>query len=236
MILITGASRGIGKFLFEKFEKFEKSSGMYPDDEKIFGTYFNENELLSQNENYFKIDITKYAELEDLSEILKPKIKNLILINCAGNNYNSFAHKSSPEEWSKVIETNLTGTYNSIRAFLPIMREQGYGRIINFSSVVAETGIPGTSAYAASKAGLWGMARSIAVENATKGITINNLNLGYFDIGMINEVSEEYQKIVKKKIPNGQFGDPENIFNAVKFLIQSDYINGTSVDINGGIY
>jgi NAD(P)-dependent dehydrogenase (short-subunit alcohol dehydrogenase family) len=116
------------------------------------------------------------------------------------------------------------------------MREQGYGRIINFSSIVAETGIPGTSAYAASKAGLWGMARSIAVENASKGITINNLNLGYFDIGMINEVSEEYQQIVKKKIPTGKFGDPGNIFNAVKFLIESDYINGTSIDINGGIY
>lgn len=233
MILITGASRGIGKFLFEKFEI---SEGMHADHEKVFGTYLNDNEELSQNKKYFKIDITKYAELEDLSERLKPEINNLILINCAGNNYNSFTHKSSPEEWSKVINTNLTGTYNVIRVFLPVMREQGYGRIINFSSIVAETGIPGTSAYAASKSGLWGMTRSIAVENASKGITINNLNLGYFDIGMINEVSEEYQQIVKKKIPTGKFGDPENIFNAVKFLIQSDYINGTSVDINGGIY
>ncbi|MCB0726149.1 MAG: SDR family oxidoreductase, partial [Ignavibacteriae bacterium] len=78
--------------------------------------------------------------------------------------------------------------------------------------------------------------RSMAVENASKGITINNLNLGYFNIGMINEVSEEYQQIVKKKIPTGEFGDPENIFNAVNFIFQSDYINGTSVDINGGIF
>lgn len=230
MILITGASRGIGKFLFEKF------AGMKNSDEKVYGTYFNDNDLLSGDKNFFKIDITRYDDLEKLTERLKPEIKNLILINCAGNNYNCFAHKSSPEEWSNVIQTNLTGTYNSIRTFLPLMREQGYGRIINFSSIVAETGIPGTSAYAASKAGLWGMARSIAVENASKGITINNLNLGYFDIGMINEVSEEYQQIVKKKIPTGKFGDPGNIFNAVKFLIESDYINGTSIDINGGIY
>lgn len=230
MILITGASRGIGKFLFNKFEELNNPG------EKVYGTYLIENEILAGNEKYFKVDITKYNDLENLSEKLKPEIKNLVLINCAGNNYNCFAHKSSPEEWSNVIDTNLTGTYNSIRAFLPVMREQGYGRIINFSSIVAETGIPGTSAYAASKAGLWGMTRSIAVENASKGITINNLNLGYFDIGMINEVSEEYQQIVKKKIPTGEFGDPENIFNAVNFLIKSDYINGTSVDINGGIY
>ena len=80
------------------------------------------------------------------------------------------------------------------------------------------------------------MTRSIAVENASKGITVNNLNLGYFDIGMIAEVTEEYQKIVKSKIPTGNFGDPKNIFNAVKFIIESDYINGTSVDINGGIF
>ena len=230
MILITGASRGTGKFLFEKF------TGINSSDEKVIGTYLNDNEELSGNDEFFKVDITKYDELEKLSEILRPEIKDLKLINCAGNNYKCFAHKSSPAEWSKVIETNLTGTYNTIRAFLPVMREQGYGRIINFSSIVAETGIPGTSAYAASKAGLWGMTRSMAVENASKGITINNLNLGYFNIGMINEVSEEYQQIVKKKIPTGEFGDPENIFNAVNFIFQSDYINGTSVDINGGIF
>ena len=122
-----------------------------------------------------------------------------------------------------------------IRAVLPVMREQSYGRIINFASVVAETGIPGTSAYAASKSGLWGMTRSIAVENASKGITINNLNLGYFDIGMINEVSDEYQKIIKEKIPSGKFGDPKNIYNAVKFIMESEYLNGSSIDVNGGI-
>ena len=132
--------------------------------------------------------------------------------------------------------TNLVGTYNMIRAALPVMREKLYGRIINFSSVVAETGIPGTSAYAASKSGLWGMTRSMAVENASKGITINNLNLGYFEIGMITEVSAEYQDLVRKKIPTGKFGDPGNIFNAIKFICDSEYINGTSLDINGGIF
>jgi acetoacetyl-CoA reductase/3-oxoacyl-[acyl-carrier protein] reductase len=227
MILITGASRGIGKYLFEKFTK----SG-----ENVYGTYCADNEKLDKDERYFRLDITDHEKAGKLIEELTPKMPKPVLINCAGNNYNCFTHKSSPEEWSKVISTNLIGTYNMIRYILPIMREQGYGRIINFSSIVAEVGIPGTSAYAASKAGLWGMTRSIAVENASKGITINNLNLGYFNIGMITEVSEEYQKIVKSKIPTGEFGDPSNIYRAVQFIIDSDYLNGTSLDINGGIF
>jgi len=227
MILITGASRGIGKFLFEKFEN---------EGEKVFGTYLAANESLDKDRRYFRVDVTDYKRTEELIKELSPEIKNFVLINCAGNNYNSFAHKSSPEQWSNVITTNLIGTYNMIRSSLPLMREQGYGRIINFASVVAEVGIPGTSAYAASKSGLWGMTRSIAVENASKGITINNLNLGYFNIGMITEVSEDYQAIVREKIPTRKFGDPENIFNAVKFIISSDYLNGTSLDVNGAIY
>ncbi|MBK8382396.1 MAG: SDR family oxidoreductase [Ignavibacteria bacterium] len=227
MILITGASRGIGKFLFDKFT--ERG-------DPVYGTYFSENSECSQNKKYFHLDVKDYANAEEIINKLSPEISKFILINCAGNNYNSFTHKSSPEEWSKVIMTNLVGTYNMIRAALPVMREKLYGRIINFSSVVAETGIPGTSAYAASKSGLWGMTRSMAVENASKGITINNLNLGYFDIGMITEVSAEYQDLVRKKIPTGKFGDPENIFNAIKFICDSEYINGTSLDINGGLF
>lgn len=227
MILITGASRGIGKYLFEEFTK----SG-----EKVYGTYFSENSDLEKNDKFFRLDVCDFKSAEETVNGLIREIKKIILINCAGNNYNCFAHKSSPAEWSKVISTNLIGTYNMIRAVLPVMRDNGFGRIINFASVVAETGIPGTSAYAASKSGLWGMTRSIAVENASKGITINNLNLGYFEIGMISEVSEEYQQIVKKKIPSGKFGDPKNILNAVKFIIDSEYINGTSIDINGAIF
>lgn len=226
MILITGASRGIGKYLFDKF---------ISEGETILGTYYKDSKELSEDERYFQIDVTDYLKVEELINKIVPQIDNLTLINCAGNNYNSFAHKSSPEEWKNVIVTNLIGTYNMIRAVLPVMREQSFGRIINFSSVVAETGIPGTSAYAASKSGLWGMTRSIAVENASKGITINNLNLGYFDIGMINEVSNDFQKIIKEKIPSGKFGDPFNIYNAVRFIMESDYLNGSSIDVNGGI-
>ena len=227
MLIITGASRGIGKFLFEKFVELG---------ENVYGTYNSTKPETDKIEFFTKIDISDYKAVSNWISTLKNKISKLTLINCAGNNYNSFDHKDDLDIWSQVININLIGTFNVIRAILPIMREEGYGRIINFASIVAQMGIPGTSAYAASKAGLWGMTKSIAVENATKGITINNLNLGYFDIGMIKEVPEKFQELIKEKIPTGNFGNPENIFNAVKFLRGTDYINGTSIDINAGLY
>lgn len=227
MIIITGASKGIGKYLFEKFVK----SG-----ETVFGTYNLTYPEADKMKFYTKVDVSNYSDVSGWIEKNRSKISKLTLINCAGNNYNSFAHKAELGNWSQVINVNLIGTFNVIRAVLPIMREEGYGRIINFASIVAQMGIPGTSAYAASKSGLWGLTKSIAVENAKKGITINNLNLGYFDIGMIKEVPEKFQEIIKEKIPTGNFGNPENIYKAVKFLMETEYINGTSIDINGAIY
>lgn len=226
MLIITGASRGIGKYLFDQFVELN---------ETVFGTYNSTYPEMDKMEFFAKVDISNYSEVSSWIETIRSKISKLNLINCAGINYNSFAHKADMNKWSQVINVNLIGTINVIRAVLPIMREEGYGRIINFSSIVAQMGIPGTSAYAASKSGLYGMTKSIAVENATKGITINNLNLGYFDIGMIKEVPEKSQEIIKEKIPTGNLGNPENIFRAVKFLIETDYINGASLDINGGI-
>ena len=227
MIIITGASRGIGKFLFERFCK---------EGEIVYGTYVSTFPDTEKIEYFTKVDISSIPSIKKWVNEIKDKITRIILINCAGTNYSSFAHKSDIKKWTKVINVNLIGTFNVIHTFLPYMREENYGRIINLSSVVAQIGVPGTSAYAASKAGLCGLTKSIAVENAKKGITINNLNLGYFNIGMINDVPRDFQKAIKEKIPSGNFGDPENIFKAVKFLIEADYVNGTSIDINGGLY
>jgi len=227
MILITGASRGIGKYLFEKFQE---------SNEIVLGTYNLTYPGKDKIRFFTKVDISDYSAVSNWIEEIKSKITKLTLINCAGNNYNSFAHKANIDKWSQVINVNLVGTFNVIRSVLPIMREQEYGRIINFSSIVAQKGIPGTSAYAASKAALWGMTKSVAAENARKGITINNLNLGYFNIGMITEVPEEILTGITKTIPSQKLGVPENIFNAVNFLINSDYANGTSININGALF
>jgi acetoacetyl-CoA reductase/3-oxoacyl-[acyl-carrier protein] reductase len=226
MILITGASKGIGKFLFHKFS--EKG---FP----IFGTFYSTKPQDFDSGRYSQVQVENFSSVKKWIDSI-PNKENIVLINCAGINYNCFAHKCDVDRWREVIDVNLIGTFNAIRAVLPTMRNDNYGRIINFSSIVAQSGVLGASAYAASKSGLWGMAKSIAKENGSKNITINNLNLGYFDIGIISEVPKDYQNKIKSQIPSGEFGNPEEIYKAVNFLINSDYVNGTSIDINGGLY
>ncbi len=226
MYIITGASRGIGRFLLEKFRL---------DGQPCIGTYRNTVPPKLEAGIYHRVDVSDPRQVSEWVCRIQPQLEHIVLINCAGTNYNATGHKSDPEKWAEVIRVNLIGTFHVINALLPVMRDQNWGRIINFSSVVARTGVPGTSAYAASKSGLWGLARALAAENAKKGITINNLNLGYFNIGMITEVPPEYQVVVKSKIPTGQFGDPENIYRAVKFVVANDYMNGAGIDISAGL-
>jgi len=223
MIIIIGASGGIGKFLFEKFKSL---------DYKVIGTYYAN---LSDAEGLSKIDVTEFNQVADWIENEKHLLEEITLINCAGISYNSFAHKSDPAIWKKVIDVNLIGSFNCIRAVLPIMRSQKFGRIINFSSVVAAKGTPGISAYAASKAALLGMAKSLAQENATLNITINNINMGYSKLGMISQVPKEYLDPLIRQIPANKLCDPDDIFKTVMYLIECSYINGSSVDVNGGL-
>lgn len=226
MIIITGITGGIGNFLFNKFSQ----SG-----EQIIGTYHLNKPEGDIYKNTVQLDITNYPEVEKFIASIKSQAKEITLINCAGITANAFAHKSGIEEWNSVINVNLTGTFYLIRATLPLMREQNFGRIINLSSIVSETGVMGTSAYAASKAGINGMIKSIALENAQKGITINNINLGYFRVGMINTVPKEIQEKIKSKIAANEFGDPENIFTTIQYIRNTPYLNGVCVDLNGGL-
>jgi acetoacetyl-CoA reductase/3-oxoacyl-[acyl-carrier protein] reductase len=149
---------------------------------------------------------------------------DLALIYCIGVNYNCMIHKTESDRWEEVISSNLLGVQRVLRRIIPLMRKKKFGRIILFSSVVPQMGVMGTSAYAASKSALWGLSKAVAKENAGFGITINTLNLGYFNIGMVED------------IPVKKLGDPENIFNAVEFLLKSDYITGSCIDLNGGLF
>jgi NAD(P)-dependent dehydrogenase (short-subunit alcohol dehydrogenase family) len=225
MIVITGASKGIGKLLYDYYVNKNL---------EVIGLY-NTTQPNILNDSYVKVDIRDYHELElRVSPIIRNK-EDLVLINCAGVTYNSFIHKSDPNLWSKVIQTNLIGTYNVIRAVLPQMRENKFGRIINFSSVVAVKGTPGTSAYAASKAALSGLSKSIAVENAIHNITINNINLGYSELGMISEVPESYLDTVIQNIPMKRLCSPNEIITTVDYLIANSYLTGESLNVNGGL-
>jgi acetoacetyl-CoA reductase/3-oxoacyl-[acyl-carrier protein] reductase len=226
MIIISGASRGIGKYLLDTFH----SHG-----ETVCGLY-NSTIPTSNAHLYFKVDLSDEQQVSEFVIENSPQLKNIVLINCAGTNYNSMAHKFDYLEWRKVFDVNIHGTFLLIKHLLPIMRDQNFGRIVNFSSVVPQIGTMGTSAYASSKSALWGMSKVIAKENASKGITINSLNLGYFSIGMISEVPESVLKAIIEFIPKKDLGNPVNILNAINFLINSDYITGSEININGGLY
>lgn len=226
MIIITGITGGIGNYLFHAF--LQKG-------EDVIGTYHLNKPEGDQYANCVQLDITDNAQVETFVKNNAAALKNITLINCAGVSYNAFAHKSKADEWAQVINVNLTGTFYLIRAVLPLMREQNSGRIINLSSIVAQTGVIGTSAYAASKAGLNGMIKSIALENAQKGITVNNINLGYFRVGMIETVPEEMKAAIKAKIAVNEFGDPENIFKSIQYIRETDYLTGSCIDLNGGL-
>lgn len=224
MYIIVGASKGIGKYLYTELSKRGES---------VIGTY-NSNKV--EKDNFYHLNLEDEESINNFYAIIESKCELINLIICSGLNYNSFAHKTDMSSWRKVIDVNLIGTFSILSKFLPMMRSQNYGRILTFSSVVAKMGVHGTSAYSASKSALWGLNKAIAMENATKGITINSVNLGYFDIGMIQDVPESYQTIIKETIPTKKFGDPQNILNAVDFIVKSDYMNGANFDLNGLIH
>jgi NAD(P)-dependent dehydrogenase (short-subunit alcohol dehydrogenase family) len=226
MIYITGAARGIGKFLFEHFS----NEGL-----NVVGTFNNSVPDSKFTKQLSKVDITNPESVANWFANNHDDTGTNILINCAGINYSALAHKADLDAWKNVINVNLIGTFNAIHSALPLMRENGYGRIINFSSVVSQKGVAGTSAYAASKSALSGLAKSIAIENGTKGITINNINLGYFDIGMISEVPEKFHSAILNSIPNKRFGQPKDILSTVNYIIDTDYLNGTSIDLSAGL-
>jgi len=224
MVIITGAASGIGNYLYNHFEKLDL----------VIGTYHlsdNNNKKLQQ------LNIKNNNEVEQwVSQLKFEQMNKIVLINCAGVNYNSFAHKADLSEWHNVIETNLIGTFNVIRFILPHMRKQGFGRVINFGSVVTQRFVPGTSAYTASKMALRGLTKTLAIENASKGITINDINLGYSNIGMgITQITETQKNELKAQIPSGRFCEPDEIVSTVEFLIANDYVNGSAIDLNGAL-
>ena len=236
MKIITGASSGIGKFLFDKYSSSLDERTMQG--EMVYGSYLT-NPITSKYMT--KVDTANLDEVMDwIHSIPKVQMKShtelyITVLNCAAMNYDSFAHKADPYQWKRIIEVNLIGIFNVIRTILPIMRDSGYGRIINFSSVVDDLGIIGTSAYAASKAGLNGLTSVVSKENASKGITINNLRLGYFDIGMGNRLPQMVQDEIEKNIPSHKFGKPEVISRAVDFIVNNEYVNGATITIDGGL-
>jgi len=221
-MIIVGASGGIGVVLANAFRK----------EYNLYLTH-NDNPLYTFQST--QVDLSGpdiFGYVDSIANVLSDKV---IVVNCAGVTRSAMGHVMGIPSFEMLLNINLVGAFRVCSAVLPIMRKKGWGRIINLSSVVGHLGVPGTSAYSASKAGLEGMTRTLAVENASKGITVNSIVLGYMEAGMITSVPMGYLESVVKLIPMKRLGGVVNIVEAVRFLVAADYVTGTSITVDGGL-
>ncbi|MGB0843219.1 MAG: 3-oxoacyl-[acyl-carrier-protein] reductase [Alphaproteobacteria bacterium] len=160
-----------------------------------------------------------------------------ILVNNAGLTRDGLSMRMSNEDWMEVIEVNLTASFRLIRAAMKGMMKRRNGRIVNISSVVGAIGNPGQANYAASKAGLVGMSKSIAAEIASRGVTVNNIAPGFIETAMTDALSDDQKKNLLQKVPAGRLGQPDEIAAAVVFLASNEaaYMTGETIHINGGM-
>lgn len=159
-----------------------------------------------------------------------------VLINNAGITRDATLHKMTAEAWQSVIGVDLGGCFNMSRAAIGGMRERGFGRIVNISSINGQRGQFGQTNYAAAKAGVLGFTKSLALENAAKGITVNAIAPGYIDTDMVAAVPEQILKEIVARVPVGRLGRPEEVARAVLFLVADDagFITGSTLSVNGG--
>jgi len=226
LFAIVGASSALGRMLAGDLS----SRGC-----AVAGTYNTGTPDLPGASLTMRCDVRRQEDLEEFAGACSAISDRIFLIYLAGLSRNAVAHKMSLDDWSEVIQVGLSGAFLAARAFLPRMRDSGWGRIVYAGSVVGRIGVPGTSAYAAVKEGLKGLTRAVAKENAAKGVTANCLELGYMDAGLTYTIPEEIRGEILKTIPAGRYGDPGNLAEAVLFLEKADYVNGSVLGISGGL-
>ena len=227
-IILLGASGGIGQYIVRNMAA----------EHRIIGTHNRADTAgLAPGAEYHHVDVSSTAQLEQFAATVSSALKQPVLVYTPGVSLNATVHKLTDADWDTTINVNLSGAMRATRAFLPIMRSRGWGRVIYLSSVLARQGVPGTAAYSVTKAGLGALARVVSSENASKGITANALALGYFRVGIIQAVPETFlSEQVIPGIPMGKLGDPKDIVSAVKFAIEADYLTGATVDVSGGMF
>ena len=235
-IIVTGASGGIGNSIVEKLN----NSGA-----KILatGTKIEKLEELKskyKNISILKFDISQNDKIEEFIENATTELGGSLdcIINNAGLTQDNLAIRMSFDEWKKVIDVNLTSTFLLSKFAIKKMLKNKSGKIVNITSVVGHTGNLGQANYTASKAGIIAMSKSLAIEYAKKNININCISPGFIKTAMTDKIDEKYKELIISKIPSARLGEPEDIANAVLFLVsdQSNYINGETIHVNGGMY
>lgn len=237
--IITGASRGIGRAIAKKlasqganivlnYRSNDESALKVEQELKEYGV-----EVLT-----VKADISKLEEVENLVSIAKAKFNKIdIMVNNAGVNIDKLIIKMKEEDFDNVVDVNLKGVFNCLKSITPVMLRQKEGTIINISSVVGVTGNAGQVNYAASKAGVIGMTKSLAKEIGSRGITVNAVAPGFIETDMTESLKEDFKNKVKDGIPLRRFGTAEDVANVVSFLASDDakYVTGQVIHVDGGM-
>ena len=235
-ILLTGSTGGIGGAILNKLLQNKAN---------VIATGTNEKKLDIIKKKFSdvivkKFDIANHGTIQDFieecNEIFQKKID--VLINNAGITNDNLAIRMKDEEWNKVINLNLTSSFLLTKNTIKKMLKNKNGKIINITSVVGHTGNIGQANYAASKAGLIGMSKSLALEYGKKNIKVNCISPGFIKSDMTENINESYKKTLEKKISLERFGTPDDVANVVLFLSSelSDYITGETIHVNGGMY
>ena len=234
-ILITGASGGIGNELVRKFVALGGNV-------LGSGTKTEKLDLLKKRYPNIKVkrfDMAEHQRVEKFIDNVSLELGGLdILINNAGTNMDNLSLRMKDDEWKKVIDINLTSTFLLSKYAIKKMLKNKYGRIVNITSVVGHTGNLGQSNYAASKAGIIGMSKSLAIEYAKKNITVNCVSPGFIASDMTMNIADKVKLYLTSRIPMGKLGTGEDVSNCVAFLSseQASYVTGETIHVNGGMY
>jgi len=234
-ILVTGATGGIGNELVKKFSSLGGN---------VMGTGTRSEKLDELKKKYPNVKVKKFniAEhdgIEDFIDSTELELGGLdILINNAGTNIDTLSLRMKNDEWKKVIDINLTSTFLLAKCAVKKMLKNKFGRIVNITSVVGHTGNAGQTNYAASKAGIIGMSKSLAIEYAKKNITINCVSPGFIVSDMTMNIADKVKLFLTSRIPMGKLGTGEDVSNCVAFLSsdQASYVTGETLHVNGGMY
>ena len=233
--VVTGGTRGIGAAISRQLKK----AGFM-----VIANYMSNTKAAQEfcSETGIEVmswDVGDYDQCKKAVQTIIEKHRHIdILVNNAGITRDGFMHKSTPQMWHEVINTNLTSCFNMCHCVIPYMREKTFGRVINISSINGQKGQIGQVNYSAAKAGLIGLTRALALECASKGITVNVIAPGYINTDMVAAVPENVLQSIIAQIPIGRLGKPEEIAEVVNFLAgeNAGFITGATISANGGQY
>jgi acetoacetyl-CoA reductase len=233
--MVTGGTRGIGRAICERL----KTDGF-----KVAAGYAGNEEAARECAEELGVMIVKgnVGVFEDCGRAVAAVEAELgpidVLVNNAGITRDGFFHKMTPQQWSDVIRVNMDSVFNMTRHVIEGMRERGWGRIVNISSINGQKGQIGQTNYSAAKAGMIGFTKALALENAKKGVTVNCIAPGYIDTEMVAQVPQNVLDGIIAQIPVGRLGRGEEIADMVAFLAgeHAGYVTGSTLSLNGGQY